>query len=256
MKVKKLHAPAWTLPILLTFFSVLVFGVINCGAEGARSLMARAKNYYYGIGVKQDFSQALQLYMEAARLGDAEARHIAGGMYFKGYGTEINYQMAFQLLHQAAREGQSSPESQQVLAQSYLMGLGTIKNYKKALEWYSLAAENGNAEAQNELGYMYFIGNGVAQDVEKGTEYFLQAAENGLAIAQHNMGIIYYTGNGVGNTDLLRSYAWMNIAAAGGHKPAIAARGYLETILSSNELAKAQSLTEELSSEVTQGPDL
>jgi TPR repeat protein len=166
MNLKKSgFSPCFPALLLLLVFGLLYRGSTCQAAESRGSLMARARNYYYGIGVQKDYEQALQLYMRAARLGDAEAKYIAGGMYFKGYGTDKNFRMAFQLLHQAAQEGQTSPEGQQALAQSYLMGLGTMKNYKKALQWYTLAAENGNTEAQNELGYMYFIGNGVAQDM-------------------------------------------------------------------------------------------
>ena len=35
------------------------------------------------------------------------------------------------------------------------------KNFKEALKWYKFAAEQGNAQAQTEVGYMYYLGSGV-----------------------------------------------------------------------------------------------
>ncbi len=232
--------------VLLVCSVLLLMLSIFCNAEGVRSLKSRAKNFYYGIGVKQDYSQALELYEQAGSKGDPEGKYIAGAMYFKGLGAKRDLQKSFRLLHQAAIGGRSSPESQKVLAQAYLQGVGAPKSFKKALQWYSMAAENDNSEAQNELGYMYFLGRGVKQDSQKGAELFLRAARNGLAIAQYNMGIMYYTGIGTEEEDLLRSYAWMNIAAANGHKPANAARGYLESVLSDNELNEAQNISDML----------
>jgi len=227
-------------------WQLLGLNPMHGNAEGAGSLKARAKKLYYGLGVKQNYTQALGLYEKAAAMGDPDAKYIAGGMYFKGLGTEQNFTKAFQLLHQAASSGRSTPESQQVLAQSYLLGQGTHRNYKKAIEWYNEAAENDNSEAQNELGYMYFLGRGVEQDMLKGGGLFLRAARNGLPISQYNVGIMYYTGIGVEDQDLVQAYAWMNIAAANGHRAAVSMRNFLETVLSVDELNQAQEYTETL----------
>lgn len=221
-------------------------------SESVQALKDRARNYYRGAGSEQNFAKALQLYLQAARQGDSEAQYISGGMYFKGLGTRKDMAMAFKLLHQAAMSGKSSPESQQIIGQAFLLGSGVPRNYEKAVEWYSLAAANGNREAQNELGFLYAVGKGVERDPEKSAEYFLQAAFKGLPIAQYNIGILYYTGNGFKDSDLQRSYAWFNLAATNGHQPALAARTYLESILSPNELAAAQNLSTDLAEKITQ----
>ena len=70
-------------------------------------------------------------------------------------------------------------------------------------------------------------------------------------VAQYNVGIMYYTGKGVKAADLEKSYGWLNLAAANGHQPAKAAREYLESILSKNELAAAQNYSEELMKVIT-----
>lgn len=230
----------------------LSFGGVLTAAESVQSLKARAKNHYRGIGAEQNYAKALQLYLQAAHQGDSEAQYIAGGMYFKGLGTRKDLTMAFKLLHQAALSGKSTPESQQIIGQAFLLGSGAPKDYGKAAEWYTRAAESGNREAQNELGFMYFVGKGVERDVEKGADYFLRAAYKGLAIAQYNVGIIYYTGNGFKESDLKKSFAWLNLAATNGHQPALAARTYLETILTGKDLVDAQNLSSELAEKIGQ----
>lgn len=218
----------------------------SAAAASASTLKTRAKALYYGSRGEQNHAKALQLYLRAAEMGDAEAQYISGGMLFKGLGAPKDLSRAFRLLHQAAVNGKSSPESEQLIGQAFLLGSGVPKDYGEAIRWYAQAAENGNNEAQNELGFLYFIGKGVEQDLEKGGEYFLRAARNGLRIAQYNVGIMYYTGRGVDSVDMARAYAWLNIAAAGGHRPAAAARDYLETLLDRQQLLAAQQLAQEI----------
>ena len=53
-------------------------------------------------------------------------------------------------------------------------------NYKKAIEWYEKAAEQGDAEAQYNLGVMYENGQGVDVNYKKAIEWYEKAAEQGL----------------------------------------------------------------------------
>ncbi len=224
--------------VILVLFSITV-STAHC-ADAIQILKNKARTYYYGDNARQDYGKALALYLKAANLGDAEAQYIAGAMYFKGLAGTKDLRRAFTLLHRAALQGKSTPESEKIIGQAFLLGSGVPKNYSEARRWYSLAAAKGDNEAQNELGYLYFTGKGVKKDPEKALKLFLQSATNGLAIAQYNLGILYYTGNGVQTADLKAAYSWMNIAAANGHKPAVAARDFLETVLSADEIREAQ----------------
>ncbi len=238
----------WLLIVFVLIVSILSLVEIDYAAETAQALKNKAKQYYWGQGVKQNYSKALVFYLQAAKRGDAESQFISGGMYYRGLGVEKNFPAAFKLLHKAAINGKSSPESERVIAQGFVQGVGTYKNYQEAVHWYEQSAEHGDSEAQNTLGYMYYIGNGVGQDFSKGAAFFLQAANNNSAMAQYNVGIMYYTGKGVEDIDYVKSYSWMNLAATNGHQPAIAARDYLETIISSEEIIEAQKYTAEISS--------
>ena len=58
-------------------------------------------------------------------------------------------------------------------------------------------AEQGNAEAQYDLGSMYANGQGVQQDYAEAVKWYSKAADQGLAHAQHNLGVMYRAGQGV-----------------------------------------------------------
>ena len=46
----------------------------------------------------------------------------------------------------------------------YKNGEGILQDYKTAVKWYTLAAEQGNFFGQFNLGWMYYDGKGVLQD--------------------------------------------------------------------------------------------
>ena len=58
-------------------------------------------------------------------------------------------------------------------------------------------ANQGDAEAQFDLGIMYSTGEGVRQDSTKAFEWYQKSANQGDAIAQHYLGLMYKYGTGV-----------------------------------------------------------
>ena len=70
----------------------------------------------------------------------------------------------------------------------YADGLGVQQNDKTAVKWFRLAAEQGNAMAQFNLGMMYVSGQGVPQDYKTAVKWFRLAAEQGNALAQNQSG--------------------------------------------------------------------
>ena len=59
------------------------------------------------------------------------------------------------------------------------MAKGVIQDFKTAVEWITLAAEHGNADAQAGLAVMYLLGGGVGQDIAQGHMLVNIAASNG-----------------------------------------------------------------------------
>ena len=63
------------------------------------------------------------------------------------------------------------------------------KDYRTALSEFRLLAEQGVAQAQNNLGLMYTKGLGVIQDDQTAVKWYRLAAEQGHAGGQHLLGL-------------------------------------------------------------------
>ena len=75
----------------------------------------------------------------------------------------------------AIAASQGNAEAQFELGCIYDKGLGVTRNYEEAIKWYREAAKRGNARAKNNLGYIY-------QDMhnyEEAIKWYREAAEQG-----------------------------------------------------------------------------
>ena len=64
------------------------------------------------------------------------------------------------------------------LAVSYDDGEGVAQDKKQAVHWYTKAAEQGDADAQQTLSVMYARGEGVARDAAKSRYWARKARES------------------------------------------------------------------------------
>jgi len=87
--------------------------------------------------------------------------------------------------------------------------------YAEAVKWYRLAAEQGYAVAQFNLGNMYRIGNGVPENDAEALKLYRLAAEQGDAQAQVNLALMYHAGHGVPVNDA-EAVKWYRLAAEQG----------------------------------------
>ena len=77
---------------------------------------------------------------------------------------------------------------------------------------YKASAEQGDAEAQFNLGWCYDDGRGVAKDYVEAVKWYRKAAEQCHTEAQLNLGYCYANGQGVVK-DKVEAYAWLSMAA-------------------------------------------
>ena len=82
----------------------------------------------------------------------------------------------------------------------------------EAVRWYRLAADQGDANAQYNLGLKYASGEGVPEDDAEAVRWYRLAADQGLAIAQNNLGLMYASGEGVPEDDA-EAVRWYRLAA-------------------------------------------
>jgi TPR repeat protein len=66
----------------------------------------------------------------------------------------------------------------------YQAGMGVPQDDAEAVKWYSKAAEQGDANAQYNLGLMYNSGKGIPRDDAESMKLWRKAAGQGLAAAQ------------------------------------------------------------------------
>lgn len=66
-------------------------------------------------------------------------------------------------------------------------------DYEKALEYFYKSAKLKNPIGQSGLGYMYLHGLNVAQDYSEALNWFTLAAEQGWVEGHLYVGIIYYS---------------------------------------------------------------
>ncbi|CAE7031026.1 ybeT, partial [Symbiodinium natans] len=90
------------------------------------------------------------------------------------------------------------------------------KDAKEALHWYTLAAESGNAEAQNALALMLEDGaDGVDQDLAAALRWHLAAAEKGNAVSQYCAACLLSRSG-----DVEATHKWLQLSADQGFRPA------------------------------------
>ena len=97
----------------------------------------------------------------------------------------------------------------------YHDGKGVTQDYAEAAKWYRKAADQGIAEAQQNLGVMYENGQGVPQNPAEAVKRYRRAAEQGNATAQYNLGVNYENGQGVPKDDA-EAAKWYRLAAGAG----------------------------------------
>ena len=110
-----------------------------------------------------------------------------------------HYATAFRSFRPLAEEG--NPEAQNNLGFLYQHGLGVKRNYSLALNWYTRSANQELAEAQHNLGMLNYLGHGVSQDFRIARRYFQKASDQKLGAASYMVGLIHFKGEGFQKND-------------------------------------------------------
>jgi len=115
------------------------------------------------------------------------------------------------------------PQAQCDLGFRFDKGDGVKKDEYNAYTWFKLAAEQGYAVAQRQLGFRYEKGlDGTPKDFAKAIEWYEKAAAAGMmrwgdAEAQDRLGNIYFKGLMGKNQDTKTALSWYMLAAKQDH---------------------------------------
>lgn len=164
----------------------------------------------YEEGLKTyNLTQRADKFYLAAVLGYAPAQNRLGECFYYGQGVSQNDSRAVEWFWKAA--GQINPEAQYNLANCFFHGHGVTKNNTEAARWYKTAAEQGHPRAQYMLARCFAYGWGVPQSHKTALCWYQRAAEQGEKFAQVALGDCYNNGIGVQrNPDLAE--AWYQAA--------------------------------------------
>ncbi len=172
-----------------------------------------------------------------AREGSAEAAYILGTMYFHGRGVERDYAKATDAFTRAAELGIGM--AQWHLGDLYAEGTKVPENDALAFRWFLAASLQGIAAAQYSLGERYLQARGTPANPREAAYWFQESARQGHAAAQYSLALLYSSGSGV-EKDVATAYEWMILAAAQNHPGAIADREALRQQLDEEGVNRAQ----------------
>jgi len=94
------------------------------------------------------------------------------------------------------------------------------KEYRTTIKWLTMAANEGLASAQYNLGLMYLNGSGVSQDDKTAFKWIQKAAIQRHVNAEYHLAVLYAKGQGV-TRDREVAIEWLKIAAEDGDERAI-----------------------------------
>ena len=160
------------------------------------------------------YNTAYRRFLEASSLGSARARTEIALLYLSGKGVPKDDNTALKWFSKAADQGDAEAQYNLGLLRRNSKDLAGW-NDPRVVELFERAGKSGHPGAQYELGLLYINGNGVAQDYEQGISWLHMAAEADFGTAQNLLGRLYYEGVGV-TKDCNEAARWFRQAAKQG----------------------------------------
>ncbi|MDQ8195414.1 tetratricopeptide repeat protein [Coraliomargarita sp. SDUM461004] len=143
--------------LIRLWFALLFCSSLVAGNLPQQDIYQRADALYrHGRGDSHDAAEALQLFLVAAEAGHPSAQFYAGRMYQLGHGTE--------------------------------------RSLSRAVDWYRLAGQNGQARAWNNLANVYIDAPELAPEPLAFLHCYEQASQLGMAMGSNNLAKIYHNG--------------------------------------------------------------
>lgn len=117
-------------------------------------------------------------------------------IFKSSYNTMKEYLAKNKLKEVQTKAQNGDLEAQFNLGTMYYFGEYVDKDYKEAIKWWRNIAELGDVRAQFYLGVMYAHGWGVTQNYKEAVKWYRKAAEQDYVAAQCNLGYMYSKGVG------------------------------------------------------------
>ncbi len=154
---------------------------------------------------------------------------------------------ALQSLGIAAEQGDAKAQYQ--LGMSYLNGLNTKKDIEKAAQWFAMAASQGDDRAQVRLGYLTEFGRGVQLDINRSTQLYKMSSEQGNTEAHARYARALELGQGV-QKDPIKAFALYRLANRAGEQLGEKGVERMNKILTSEQKSRARDLENKIRKEM------
>ena len=154
--------------------------------------LALAMLYLTGTGQKPNVDDGAPWLRKAAEAGNVKAMYNFGIYYTGAYQTPPDWDQAAKWFKAAADA--NYVRAQYNLALLYIDGKGMPKDQVAAAQLFAKAATAGMPAAALEYGVMVFRGDGVAKDEAVGAKWLQIAAQHGNAVAQNRLARILAIG--------------------------------------------------------------
>src|SRR6266481_2586169 len=134
---------------LSAFFALALVSITHAQAQEPSQAAPPQANDFYSLQKQAD-------------AGDAQAQFALGNLYFRGLGVAQDYTQALIWYRRSAEQGFAPAQNQ--LGNMYEHDFGVKTDYARAATYYRSAANQGYALAQFNLASMYENARGVRRD--------------------------------------------------------------------------------------------
>ena len=205
---------SWHKPFLITLMFSWFWGPVYAGHD--EGLLA------YNLS---DFDTARMEFTQASALGDPRSQYMLGLIHERGIGVDRNPMVAMKWYRISARQGHAL--AQYTLAMMHRQGLDTATRPRSG----AMGVGGAVATPSQRLGIAYM----------EALKWFELAAEQGVADAQYNLGLMHATGNGI-PINFITAHLWWSVAVASGSEEARHKLVLLEQLMTEEDLGKARKL--------------
>lgn len=160
----------------------------------------------------EELEQQIAQWRLAAEAGDVLSQKELANLYYSGLGVEQNYKEALKWLTMCAEAGDLI--CAKGVGGIYFDGLGIPEDETEGFKWLKIAADGELPSGQSAVGYCYLSGRGVPVDDYQAFKYNNMAARQGDRYAQIMLAYAYDTAEGAPE-DNARSWFWLNEAKKG-----------------------------------------
>ena len=164
-----------------------------------------------GEGVSRDLDKSLNYYVRSSDAGFGPASVHLGFFYDRGEIVKRDLNTAFEYFLTAINQGET--KANYYIGKYLLYGQTSIeRNIEEGMRHFEVAADEGFALAQYELGMLHIDGFKVLQNYERGIYWLTEAAKNDYQRAHVKLAHHYYNGVGV-SVDKKIAYSYWRRAA-------------------------------------------